>query len=156
MSARDRRAAVAVPKPGVTDPPCPAVVVFCEGASLPLLNWLRPGFEHCFVAVQRSDLWIVCDSLAHRTDLIALGHHTSADLAAWYREQGFTAVETATRPAPHRLAPVRPFTCVESVKRVLGIHAPMVFTPWQLHRLLTSENRNTVLTSAPDGPYGRL
>jgi hypothetical protein len=40
-----------------------------------------------------------------------------------------------------RLAPVRPFTCVEAVKRLIGIHAPWTLTPWQLFGHLTDENK---------------
>ena len=126
-------------EPILYDTSRPAVVVFCGDASIPLLRWLRPGFRHCFVAVQQSESWIVCDSLAHRTDLTVLRERTPKDLAEWYRNSGLIAVQTATRRAPLRLAPLRLFTCVESVKRVLGIHAPWVFTPWQLHRLLAEK-----------------
>ena len=37
-----------------------------------------------------------------------------------------------TKPAPFML-----FTCVEAVKRVLGIHRRGIVTPWQLYRHLT-------------------
>jgi hypothetical protein len=121
------------------DTPRPAVVVFCGDASILWLRWLRPGFRHCFVAVQQSEFWIVCDSLAHRTDLTVLREQNPNDLAEWYKNTGLIAVQTTTRQAPLRLAPLRLFTCVESVKRVLGIHAPWVFTPWQLYRLLTEK-----------------
>lgn len=117
----------------------PAVVVFRDDASIPWLRWLRPGFRHCFVAVRRSGFWIVCDSLAHRTDLSVIREQSAAVLTERYRSLGLTVVQTMTREAPPRLAPLRFFTCVESVKRVLGIHAPCVFTPWQLHQKLAQE-----------------
>jgi hypothetical protein len=137
------------------DAPTLALVVFCGQSRLPILRWLKPGFQHCFVAVQRSNLWIVCDPLAHHTDLFVIDNHTLGDLASWYRRHGFVAVETATRTAPRRVAPLRLYTCVEAVKRILGIHAPLVVTPWQLHRHLMAKNRNTVLTQPANGPYRR-
>jgi hypothetical protein len=48
-------------------------------------------------------------------------------------------VETRIRPAPRRPAPLRPYTCVEAVKRILGLHAPWVITPWQLYGLLRKQ-----------------
>lgn len=120
------------------DSPLHALVVFADDASLLWLRLLRPGFRHCFVAVARSDAWIICNSLSHYTDLDVARGLTIVQLAAWYRRAGFLVVETTTRVPPRRCAPVRPFTCVESVKRILGLHAPWVLTPWQLYRHLTN------------------
>ena len=115
-----------------------ALVVFAGSTSLKWLRWLTPGYRHCFVAIAQRDVWIICDPLSHRTDLIAICGHTRQDLAAWYRQRGLTVVETHVRSAPKRPAPIRPFTCVEAVKRILGIHAPWVLTPWQLYRYLSA------------------
>lgn len=117
--------------------PAPALVVFTGDTSLGCLRILRPGFRHCFVAVCRNDHWIICDPLCHRIDLLVVSKDTAADLGGWYREHGLTVVATSVRAAPLRIAPLRPFTCVEAVKRILGIHARPVNTPWQLYRYLS-------------------
>jgi hypothetical protein len=117
----------------------PAVVVFADDACLKWLRPLRSGFRHCFVAVNRSDVWIISNSLSHYTDLDVAVGWTAAEICAWYHHLGYVAVETTTRSPVLRCAPIRPFTCVESVKRILGMHAPWVLTPWQLYRLLTQE-----------------
>ena len=57
------------------------------------------------------------------------------DLAGFYREQGFTVVETRRRRRI-RPAPLLPATCVETAKRVLGIASWRVLTPRQLHNFL--------------------
>jgi hypothetical protein len=116
--------------------PAPALVVFTGDTALGCLRILRPGFRHCFVAVCRKDHWIICDPLCHRTDLLVISKDTAADLAGWYRHHGLSVVATSVRAAPPRIAPLRPFTCVEAVKRILGIHARSVNTPWQLYRYL--------------------
>lgn len=116
----------------------PALVVFTGDTCLGCLRILRPGFRHCFVALCRRDHWIICDPLCHRTDLLVIDHDATADLGAWYRLHGLTVLETHVRAAPVRIAPLRPFTCVEAVKRVLGIHARSVNTPWQLYRYLSA------------------
>ena len=110
-----------------------AIVVFAGEASLKWLRLLRPGFRHCFVLVRRHDCWVIYDPLSHRTDLAVIAGPSMGELAEWYRERGLQAIETTVRRAPLRSAPLRPFTCVEAVKRVLGIHAPWVTTPWQLY-----------------------
>lgn len=113
-----------------------ALVVFVGETSLKVLRLLRPGFRHCFVLVHRQDCWVIYDPLSHRTDLAVVVGPSLDELASWYRERGLQTIETTVRPVPLRSAPLRPFTCVEAVKRVLGVHAPWVATPWQLYRYL--------------------
>ena len=114
----------------------PALVVFDDDTTLKWLRPLCPGFRHCFVVLGRGDHWIICNPFSHYTDLEVVHGFTSAELAAWYRHYGLRVVETMARMPPPRCAPLRPFTCVEVVKRALGLRAPWVFTPRQLHRYL--------------------
>ena len=58
------------------------------------------------------------------------------DLAKFYRDRGFTTVETETRAQAPR-GPVILANCVGMSKTVLGIRAPLKWTPWSLYRLLT-------------------
>lgn len=115
-----------------------ALVVFANDCSLRRLRLLRRGFRHCFVAVRSGAGWVICDPLSHRTDLAFVGGMTAADLIRWYRSHGLQVIETRIGPAPLRPAPVRPYTCVEAVKRVLGMQAGWVLTPWQLYRRLSA------------------
>jgi hypothetical protein len=117
-----------------------ALVMFGNDCgSIKYLRALRHGFRHCFVAVYQAHGWVICDPLSHRTDLTIVGQFTAEELTAWFQRHGLLVVRTQIRPAPLHPAPVRPFTCVEAVKRVLGIHEPWVFTPWQLYRLLITK-----------------
>lgn len=115
----------------------PALVMFVGDTTIRWLKVLKRGFRHCFVAVNCADTWVVYDPLAHRTDLTVLRGFTGQDLARWYRDHGIVVIPTTVTEAPVRVAPLRPFSCVEAVKRILGIHARWVMTPWQLYRLLT-------------------
>ena len=111
-------------------------MVFTGSSDLKRLRWLRRGFRHCFVAVSTASGWVIYDPLSQQTDL-GIVHGFSADeLAGWYLNSGMRVIETRVRAAPCRPAPLRPYTCVEAVKRVLGLHAPWVVTPWQLYWLL--------------------
>ena len=117
-----------------------ALVVFVDQAGLLCLRWLRKGFRHCFVIVRVDRGWIACDPMSHRTDLDLFGDLSPDQLAHWYRSLGLNVVRTRIRSAPLRLAPVRPYTCVEAVKHVLGLHAPWTLTPWQLYKRLHHED----------------
>ena len=114
-------------------------MVFADNTDLKLLRLLRSGFRHCFVAVRREGGWVICDPLSHQTDLSVIKGFGADELAAWYRSHGLRVIETCIRAAPSCPAPIRPYTCVEAVKRVLGLHAGWVITPWQLYRLLQKQ-----------------
>ena len=114
-----------------------AWVVFSGQAELWWLRLLRPGFRHCFVALNDGRHWVVVDPLAPFTDVAVLGIGAGYDLPGWFRGLGMIVLPAPMRPGHARPAPWGPFTCVEAVKRVLGLHAPLVLTPWQLYRRLT-------------------
>ncbi|WP_207460172.1 hypothetical protein [Azospirillum sp. SYSU D00513] len=114
-----------------------ALVAFSGEAALWWLRLLRPGFRHCFVALNDGRRWIVLDPLAPFTEVTVLDVPPGYDLPGWFRAHGLTVAPAAVRRGLTRPAPWAPFTCVEAVKRVLGLHAPTVLTPWQLYRHLT-------------------
>ncbi|MGC2856003.1 hypothetical protein ACM64Y_11055 [Novispirillum sp. DQ9] len=119
-----------------------AVVVFSDACELPVLRPLARGYRHCFVVLRRGGAWVVVDPLAHRTviDLVpgSLAREAEA-VAGLYRAEGLIAEVVAVAEPPRRLAPLRPHTCVEVVKRLIGRRAPWVVTPAQLHRHLQAE-----------------
>ncbi|MBB4266113.1 hypothetical protein [Roseospira visakhapatnamensis] len=122
-------------------PPTRALVVFTDGQDIWWLRLLRPGFRHVLVAVRRSDrlpgCWVIVNPLAHMTRVDLATDRPGLDLAGWFRAQGLTVVETMTRTPPRREAPWAPLTCVEVVKRLLGLQARWVLTPFALYRCLT-------------------
>ena len=113
-----------------------ALVIFGGRAELKWLRFLKPGFRHCFVALRRGDTWLIYNPLSHQTEIDALPCTGEDGLAQWFRSQGLTVIPWIIRPAPRRAAPWRPYSCVEAVKRVLGIHSKRVFTPFQLYIFL--------------------
>jgi len=64
---------------------------------------------------------------------------TLEDAAERWREAGFTVVGARVREPGRRPAPAAPLTCVEVVKRTLGIHARGILTPHRLYRALEEE-----------------
>lgn len=128
-------------------PPAPALVVFCGDSELPLLRLLRPGFRHVFVLLPTPTEgpepggWISIDPLIDRMELARHPPCPASELADWFRHQGLITLNFfPTLPSPRRAIPwappLAPFTCVEVVKRLLGLRAPWVLTPYQLYRHL--------------------
>jgi len=118
-----------------------ALVVFGGQADLAWLKMLKRGYRHCFVVVEaESSIWILYNPLSHCTELGAVTGVEGAAVAGHYRGLGYCVVETYLTNPIKRSAPWRPYTCVEAVKRVLGLRARRVFTPWQLYQFLVSKN----------------
>ncbi|WP_404383582.1 hypothetical protein [Caenispirillum salinarum] len=134
----------AVPRPGLPPaaaaasdaPGAPALVVFSGDTDIRWLRLLRPGFRHCFAVVRADGAWVVVDPLSHYTALRVVPELAGWDPARWFRARGLTVQPARVREPVRRLAPWRPYTCVEAVKRILGVRLPGVFTPWQLYRAL--------------------
>ncbi|MBC7953422.1 MAG: hypothetical protein H7Z12_16580 [Rhodospirillaceae bacterium] len=122
-----------------------ALLVFSGQSDLWWLRLLKPGFRHCFVALSGSGGWVVVDPLSHRTCVAHIPFGPEYDLAGWYRAHGLTVVKAKVFSPSKRVAPVRAYSCVESVKRILGIHAGWVLTPWQLFRYV-NKSRKYLLT----------
>lgn len=112
-----------------------AIVIFHDqGAGFWPRLFGRPGFRHCFVALNDGRAWTVIDPGSRGTRVFAeVG--AGYDLAGFYRGQGYTVMETVVTPsaAPY---PVWFFTCVEAVKRTLGVRGWWLWTPYQLYRRL--------------------
>jgi hypothetical protein len=116
----------------------PAITVFEDRSDVGWLKVLERGFRHCFVLLAYGDGWTVVDAVK---TCIAISHLSAVPvelLLRHYSSAGRRAVLGVAEP--HRAPPfpsLRPLTCVEIVKRVLGTPAPGVWTPRQLHRHLT-------------------
>lgn len=135
--------------------PRPALVIFTDAREIRWLRLLRPGFRHVLVALRDPDGgWVLVNPLSHQMRVDRLAPMAPPDLAGWFRDQGHTVLSTLTRRAPRREAPWAPMSCVEVVKRLLGLHARWVWTPWALYRhLLDAEKARR---PARGGSAGRL
>lgn len=119
--------------------PVQAWVVFSGQADLPWLRLLKPGFRHCYVLMNDGEHWISIDPLSGHTEIMV--HHIAPafDLPGWLSSRNLTVVKAQTQlraqPAPWSI-----YSCVEVVKRILGLHDFWVFTPYQLYKKLTQSS----------------
>jgi hypothetical protein len=116
----------------------PVLVVFVDDTACPWLRVLRRGFRHCFVLLHAAPLWLACEPLKDRIELDVLDLRREFDLARFYGEQGHQVLlGRRPPPRPRQRFALAPLTCVTVVKRLLGIHAPWVWSPWQLYAHLS-------------------
>ena len=101
--------------------------------------WMKPGFRHVLIALQvTDDMVVILDTGAGGIHPWA-GAMSLDDVGEHYIIKGSTVVETDAEPGG-TLYPTR-WTCVEVVKRTLGLRAPFVLTPYQLYWRLLCEIR---------------
>lgn len=119
------------------DDPAEILVVFVGETECRYLNWLKEGFRHCFVALQRENRWIICDSLKNQIEFLIADLPSHFDLGSFYRSQGHTVVagfDVGLKPDRFMIPEL--LTCVTITKRIIGIRSFWTLTPWQLFCLL--------------------
>ena len=118
-----------------------AWVVFSGETDIAWLKIFKAGFRHCFVLLNDGQRWMSIDPLSPYTD-IQIYHHieSSFDLPDWLKSRGYKIAKSKIDKNHKRPAPWMACTCVESIKRILGIHRRFILTPWQLYRYLNKNN----------------
>ncbi|NBX65883.1 MAG: hypothetical protein EBQ96_02695 [Proteobacteria bacterium] len=115
-------------------------IVFSGKTDVWWLRLLRPGFRHCFALVRDTERWIVVDPMLHKMEVLTTACPHDFDLPAWMRARGYRVLRVPVlTPMRRALAPA-PFTCVEAMKRLIGLQEWRIFTPWQLYRRLVALN----------------
>ena len=120
-----------------------ALIGFGGEPTLWFMRFLKKGFYHCIVALGNEDEWVVIDPLLHFTDLIVI---KDSDIRSFFKKRGYRFVETElVEPKCIRLR-VMPYTCVETVKRFIGVENASIFTPFQLFCYLNKKIGKKSLT----------
>ena len=114
-----------------THHPQMAWVVFSDDTDIRYLKCLKRGFRHCYVIMSDGEKWFSIDPLAHMTEI-------------WLKSEGYRVVRVGVQQPELKPSPLMFMTCVESVKRMLGIQSRWVITPWQLYRHIEKEKRKTI------------
>lgn len=121
-----------------------AFVVFSDDTHLFWLRGLKKGFRHCAMIIRKEDDsgWLVVDPLSHHLLIDEVRAVTGQpDLPELLRAEGHTLVAVTIAAPPRKAAPFMPLTCVEVVKRLLGIHDWRIITPYQLYRHLNKRGQ---------------
>ncbi|WP_426959278.1 hypothetical protein [Muricoccus radiodurans] len=133
--AAHRRVAVTVPQT--------LWIGFGGGGDQPWLRLLRPGFRHCFGALQDAWGWTVLDPLSGRLLVTRLEVPAAYDLPGFWRRAGCAVLGPFSPAPPAPRGPgLLPFSCVTLCRALLGPGAPLAVTPHGLHRRLMKRLRD--------------
>lgn len=118
-------------------------VVFTGKTDIVWLRFLKPGFRHCYALINDGQKWMSIDPLSSYTD-IQIYHHIAPDfnLPNWLNDQGYRVVQSKINKPELKSMPPMIFTCVEAIKRILGVRNFKILTPWQLYQYLKNERKN--------------
>lgn len=113
------------------------LIVFVDHTECVLLKFLKRGFRHCFVILYIDDLWIACDPLKNTLEINSLDLPENFNIAEFYADQGHIVVcGQHDKMNIGKNFSIEILTCVNIVKRILGIRLFWIWTPWQLYRFL--------------------
>lgn len=99
-------------------------------------HFLKKGFYHCFLVLGNGREWCIIDPVLHFTDLIII---KKPRVESFLKQKGYKLVRTTPHIPTQIKFFLRPCTCVENVRRLLGIQAPFLWTPYQLFCFLTQK-----------------
>lgn len=120
-----------------------AVVGFGGTPTLWWMHFLKKGFYHCIVALGRQNEWLIIDPLLHFTDAIMI---RNVDIKRFFKKHGYRFVEVSLNEPNYKRLRVMPYTCVETVKRFIGVEKALIFTPYGLFCYLNKKIGKKSLT----------
>lgn len=112
-------------------------IVFEDNVSLWWLRFLKSGFRHCYLLLelQNGRGYLELNPFSNQLFVAIRRKIPNFDYISYLRENNLCQVILADiAPAPLKCAPIGLFTCVELVKRVIGLHSVSTITPYQLYK----------------------
>lgn len=123
-------------------PDADIVVVFEDRRARGILRLLKAGWRHCFCVVRRTHGWVVVDPLKQAIVIESIQEDVLPGFLDQLRGFGCSILVGSTISAPAAPSLLRPLTCVEIAKRLIGLENWWILTPYQLfRRLLASDGR---------------
>ena len=114
-----------------------AIVGFGGEPTFWWMRFLKKGFYHCLLALGDGEKWILIDPLVAQIDLIVVDR---ANMDVFLARNGYRTLHVRVQNTTGRHLRLRPYSCVETVKRFLGIENPFLWNPYQLYLFLKNDN----------------
>ncbi len=117
---------------------CEFYIVFQDEVSLWWLRVLKPGFRHCYLLIPLDgNAYFELNPMSNRLFINRYNFAAGYDYLAALQSGGKRILKVAiSRNPPLAAAPLAFFTCVEFIKKALGIHDRFIITPYALYKKL--------------------
>lgn len=120
--------------------PMTAFVGFGGSNSVWWTRFLKKGYRHCLVVLAcKNNVFLLIDPILKQIDYVVCEDEKIID---YIKGMGYkfikTEIKQEVKDKPHIFVP---FTCVEVVKRVLGITSFWIVTPYQLFKYIKKEKK---------------
>lgn len=116
-----------------------AYVVFVDNTSLWWLKLLKKGFRHCYLILKIADsgIWLEVNPMSNQIVVNLYEYFPDFNYISYLEHKDQVKIcPVQIAEAPLKAAPICLFTCVEMVKRFLGLHECFIHTPYQLYTFL--------------------
>lgn len=117
-----------------------AIIAYTGTAAFAPLRLLHRRYRHCLVLVQVPPYWIAVDSVIGRISYAVLDLQGVGEYLIALHGLGYHCQLARTQPVTVRRWRPMPLTCVEVVKRTLGMDDLGVWTPYQLFQRIKRTN----------------
>lgn len=136
----------------VSPPRQRAIVWFADGpAKGPWwMHLLKPGYRHCGALIEDMhtdvasghEIWVGINPRMGGTEVDVWATHNIDELLAQLKDPRWDVsrmiITRVDPPDPKRPYAWFPCTCVEQIKRALGVRGWWIWTPWQLYRRIAN------------------
>ncbi len=120
---------------GIVDSFSDFYVVFCPSVNFRFLFFLKKDFKHCFLFFGDNYQTFVLDPIINKIE-VGFSPVSVFNLKKYFEVNGMKVLKVEKQYKPKRKIGFGVFTCVEVVKRVLGINSFKIITPFQLYKYL--------------------
>ena len=121
-------------------------IIFENDTDIGFLKFLKKGFRHCFVVCKFKEEWVILDPLASSFSVNIIKISEVTDIIKIYKNMGHKILRVSPIEKPSKMAPIGLFTCVEFIKRFIGIRNYRLITPYSLYTYMII-NRKKFLTN---------
>ena len=110
-------------------------VVFSPYTDLLCLKFLKTGFKHCFLILENDGAYFVVDPISYKVEVSSFFLESNLFFQR-LENLGMKILKVSFVQNQRKSWTFGIFTCVEVVKRILGISKKRVLTPYQLYKYL--------------------
>lgn len=121
--------------------------VIYSNSDKPYLKGLKPGFRHVSLVLEIKDItgehagYVHVDPRMARLELLAVSPLDIMQMQINAPEAGITIQQVQTVEDWDRHALPAPYSCMLTIKRILGVRACWVLTPYQLYKYLNHSTK---------------